>query len=55
MVDTPATQQVATAGTNVRKFSCGKCRTVLFSEEDLQEHSSEAKMWNTRDNKVSVE
>lgn len=37
---------------NVRKFACGKCRKVLFTENELQEHSSEVKAFKPRDNKV---
>ena len=47
-VDTASSQQQATeenkvVNSNARRFACGKCRKVLFTENELQDHSSEVK------------
>ena len=51
MVELACPQEAETE--NVKKFACRKCRTVLFTENDLQDHSSTAKQFKPRDNKVS--
>ena len=38
--------------TNAKKYACGKCRTLLFSEDDFAEHTSNVKDFSSRDNKV---
>ena len=42
-------QAPQTAG---KKFACRKCRKVLFTDAELQEHSSKVKDFKPRDNKV---
>ena len=35
-----------------KRFACRKCRKVLFTDAELQEHSSKVKEFKPRDNKV---
>jgi hypothetical protein len=36
------------------QFSCKKCRKVLFSEDNLEEHMSQVKAYNTKSHNVRV-
>jgi len=36
------------------RFSCRKCRNHLFGDDDLEQHSSEVKAYNTRSHDVRV-
>jgi hypothetical protein len=36
------------------KFSCRKCRKVLFTEDHLEEHMSKVKAYNTRSHSIKV-
>lgn len=34
------------------QYSCRKCRKVLFNEDNLEEHMSKVKSYNTKHNSV---
>ena len=36
------------------QYSCRKCRKVLFTEDNLEEHMSKVKSYNTKHNSVKV-
>ena len=36
------------------QFSCKKCRKVLFTEENLEEHMSQVKAYNTKTHSLKV-
>ncbi len=36
------------------QYSCRKCRKVLFNEDNLEEHMSKVKSYNTKYNSVKV-
>lgn len=36
------------------QYSCKKCRKVLFSEDNLEEHMSKVKAYNTKSHKIRV-
>ena len=36
------------------QFSCKKCRKALFTEDNLEEHMSQVKAYNTRSHNVKV-
>ena len=36
------------------QYSCRKCRKVLFNEDNLEEHMSKVKSYNTKHNSVKV-
>ena len=36
------------------QFSCKKCRKVLFTEDNLEEHMSQVKAYNTKTHSVKV-
>ena len=36
------------------QFSCKKCRKALFTEDNLEEHMSQIKAYNTRSHNVKV-
>ena len=36
------------------QYSCKKCRKVLFTEDNLEEHMSKVKSYNTKHNSVKV-
>ncbi len=36
------------------QYSCRKCRKVLFTEDNLEEHMSKVKGYNTKYNSVKV-
>jgi hypothetical protein len=36
------------------QFSCKKCRKALFTEDNLEEHMSQVKAYNTRSHNVRV-
>lgn len=43
---------VDTASDDIKHFSCGKCRTKLFTSEDLQTHNSQEKKFEARREKM---
>ena len=36
------------------QYSCRKCRKILFTEDNLEEHMSKVKSYNTKHNSVKV-
>jgi hypothetical protein len=36
------------------QYSCRKCRKVLFTDENLEEHMSKVKGYNTRSHSLKV-
>ena len=36
------------------QYSCRKCRKVIFTEDNLEEHMSKVKSYNTKHNSVKV-
>jgi hypothetical protein len=37
------------------QYSCRKCRRVLFTEDNLEEHMSKVKGYNTKNNSLKVD
>lgn len=36
------------------QFSCKKCRKILFTQDNLEEHMSQVKAYNTRSHSLKV-
>ena len=50
----PMTQIEEQKGDVKLQYSCKKCRKVLFTEDNLEEHMSKVKSYNTKHNSVKV-